>query len=215
MTSTYLFSYVSTFSVILPIAGSLINFKSLDNKLRLFSIYLFITFLKESVCAYLAISGLQNLHLYNIFSIIEYLVYFYLYYSVFQGARLKNIVLAFSVITITVYLLDILVINGLYNFNTLTTTVGGFTIAVTTLLYFYQLIKGIEHSNLTKVPMFWISTGILFYSVGTIILFNYFQKYIHLPPSLRTSIWTINSVLNILQNILFTIGILCKQKNRI
>ena len=132
-----------------------------------------------------------------------------------QEKKLKNVVLSFSVITLIVYFLDILVINGLYNFNTLTTTVGGFTVAVTTLLYFYQLIKGIEHSNLTKVPMFWISTGILFYSVGTIILFNYFHKYIHLPPSLRTSIWTINSVLNILQNVLFTIGILCKQKNRI
>lgn len=215
MASTYLFAYVSTFSVILPIAGSLINFKSLDSKLRLFSIYLFITLLKESACAYLAIFGQQNLHIYNILSIIEYLIYFYLYYYVFQERKIKTVILLFSAITFLVYILDITYINGLYNFNSLTTTVGGFSVAVIALLYFYQLIKGIEYSNLTKVPMFWISTGVLFYSIGTIILFNYFNKYINLPPGLRSSIWTINSVLNILQNVLFTIGILCKQKNRI
>lgn len=215
MASAYLFSYVSTFSVVLPIAGSLMNFKSLDNTLRLFSLYLLITLIKESICVYLAIYGQQNLHIYNILSILEYLIYFYLFYSVFQEKRIKNVILSFTAITSLVYLIDIFFINGLYNFNNLTTTVGGFSVAVTALLYFYQLIKGTEYSNLTRVPMFWISTGVLFYSVGTIILFNYFSKYIHLPPSLRTSIWTINSVLNILQNVLFTIGILCKQKNRI
>lgn len=191
------------------------NFKSLDNKLRLFSIYLLLTLIKESTCVALALSGLNNLHLYNILGIAAYLIYFYLYYSVFQEKKIKIVILSFSVITFLVYLLDIIYINGLYNFNSLTTTVGGFSVAVIALLYFYQLIKGIEYSNLTKVPMFWISTGVLFYSVGTIILFNYFNKYINLPPSLRSSIWTINSVLNILQNVLFTIAILCKQKNRI
>lgn len=215
MTSTYLFAYVSSFSVIIPVAGSLINFKSLDTKLRLFSIYLFLTFIKESACVALAISGLPNLSIYNVLSIIEYSIYFYLYYSIFQEKKIKLLVKVFAGITTMVYLIDLFFVNGIDLFNSLTTTAGSFLLIITSLLYFYQLIKGIEYSNLTKVPMFWISTAVLFYSVGTIILFNYFNKYINLPPSLRSSIWTINSVLNILQNVLFTIGILCKQKNRI
>lgn len=214
MTSTYLFAYVSSFSVILPFIGSIIVFKSLNSNLRLFSLYLFITLAKEGICVYLANFGMPNLYIYNILGILAYLIYFYLYYHEFTEKITKKTIAYFSVITSTVYLIDLLAVNGFEKFNTLTTTFGGLFLTITALLYFYHLIKNIEHSNLTRVPMFWISTGVLFYSVGTIILFNYFNAYIHLPPSIRSSIWTINSVLNILQNILLTIGIFCNLQNR-
>lgn len=193
--------------MILPIIIGLLNRKSLNSIFKLFLFFLIFTLLKEIACVYLASKGQPNLYIYNIFGILAYIVYPILYYNTFTSEKNKRLTLFFLGVIIIAYLSDLLFINGLEVFNTLTTTTGGFILATSALLYLYQILKNIEHSNIIKVPMFWISVGVLFYNIGTIVLFSYFNEYITLPSELRASIWTINSILNILHNILLAIGL--------
>jgi len=210
----YILSYISSFSVLVPAAVSIIKWKSLNHVLRLFSLYLVITALKESVCVYLALQSRHNVQVYNVAAILEYLIYFYLFYTEFTEKAFKRATMAMLAAVCVVYLADIIFINGIKGNNVYTSSIGAISITVLSLVYFYQLMIKTEHTSLTSVPMFWISTGLIFYYAGTTVLYGFADHYEALPAEQRAFLWRINSVLNIMLNVLFTIAILCKPSKK-
>lgn len=214
MSTLILLIYISTFSVAIPFIAGVIKFKSLNKQLRLFSLFLLITLIKESVCAYFFMNSANNMPIYVSMQVLVYLIYLYLYYHEFYNQNTRKLIKFLSTIIILIYFIDLLFINKLYKINIFTTTFGGIFLTLLSLLYFYNLIKNLEHQNLLKVPMFWLSSSVLFYNVGTIILFSLYDVYYKLPHEININLWTINSVLNILQNILITIGLIWLPRNQ-
>lgn len=206
--------YISTLSVIVPFITALIQYKSLNKQLRLFTLFLFITVAKESVCLYIGLQKGNNMPVYEILHITLYLIYLYLFYFEFNDDRTRNFIKFFTIVLIVVYFIDILFVNGLYKMNTITNSTGGIILITLSLLYFYKLLKNIEHQNLLLVPMFWISTGVLFYNVGTLVLFTFQNDLSSLPFDTRMNLWAINSILNILQNILITVALFCQPRKQ-
>lgn len=169
--------------------------------------------IKEIIATSLALNKVHNLHIYNSMGGFYYFLIFVTYYFVFNNQSIKKFLIIANTVFTAFFFINIISIQGLYTYNSYTKLLGGILVITTALLYFYQILKGKEFLNLVNVPFFWISTGLLFYSVGTIILFGFFEFYKTLPPETGAKLWFINSVLNISSNILITIALFCKPKS--
>ncbi len=202
-------AYVTTTSVLVPTLISLIKYKSLNNSLRLLFVYLVITCFKEAACIYLALKLENNIHIYNALSIVEFFIIPYIYYKEFTSIKFKNITKYAIIITSIVYLTNVLFIQGLFKFNTYTIIAGRLSLITITLLYFFELLQKVETTSLYKEPMLWVTTGVLFYSVGSFLVHGLYDLHSQFPMELNLKIWAINSVLNFMMNILFSISFLC------
>jgi len=160
----------------------------------------------------LAMNGVNNLNIYNIARIVTYLFYFYVYFREYDRILDKRIAIAFGILTTIIYFIDLLYINGLWKLNFYLTTTGGILVIITVALYFYQLARKLEYTNLSAVPMFWFSSGLLFYYSGTIILFSFFNEYMLMHKKANFPLWDINSILLILLNLLTTTALLLSSK---
>jgi len=86
-------------------------------------------------------------------------------------------------------------------------TVLGVLVIFFSLAYFYQLLNRQEFIHIEKQGLFWINAGVLFYYSINLFLFMLLRKIIaaHLEDY-----FMIHIVTNIIANILFTVGLLCK-----
>lgn len=82
---------------------------------------------------------------------------------------------AISTIIIVVFLLFALInlvfVQGPFNFNGYTTSFASVWFIVISLAYFYVLIQQLPTESITKLPMFWINTAILIYNSATFVFF--------------------------------------------
>jgi hypothetical protein len=61
--------------------------------------------------------------------------------------------------------------------------------------------------DIEKQGLFWINAGVLFYSSVNIFLFMILTQ---IPVDVQKNYLVINSITNIIANILFSVGLLCK-----
>lgn len=209
-----IFAYVTTLSVIIPTLLSFIKFKSLDTSLRLLSLYLTITTLKEFVCIYYSYNQWHNIHIYNAFRIVEFFIMPFIYYKAFTNKKFKEITKYAIVLITSVYLVNLLFIQGPFKFNTYTIITGRISLIIITLLYFFELLQKVETTSLYREPMLWISTGLLFYSVGSFLIHGLYDLHSNFPPDLSRKIWAINSILNLFLNLIYSIAFLCKPRSQ-
>jgi hypothetical protein len=59
--------------------------------------------------------------------------------------------------------------------------------------------------------LFWINAGMLFYFAINIFVFMLFKRIL---SEHKVSLYVINNLSNIVANILFTVGLLCKPQNQ-
>jgi hypothetical protein len=196
-----------------PTLISIVKFKSLDKPLRLLSLYLIITSVKELACSYLAFKHANNLFLYNSFGIIEYVLLPLMFQHKLANGKLKNSIKYIIGGVFLVYLINIIFIQGLYTFNSYTIIFGRIGLIFITLTFFFELLQKVETTSLYREPMLWISTGILFYSVGSFLIHGLYDLQLHFSQDLSIKIWAINSVLNLMLNILYSIAFLCLPKS--
>lgn len=206
--------YFGPLSTIIPAIIGLIRSKSLSKKLRLLLLYCIIIAAKEITCVILAQNGYRNLAIYNIANIIDSIPLFLIYYLEFKSKNLKQIILSFIIVSTLFSILNIIWLQGFLSFNTFSIFSVNFFKTITTLLYFYILLKEAENLNLIKTPLFWVSAGLLIYSVGTSLIFSLYEIYLEFPVEISDGIWAINSLLYIFLNILFSIAFLCQPKNK-
>jgi len=82
---------------------------------------------------------------------------------------------------------------------------------VLSLIYFYQLLSRQEFMYIEKQGLFWINSGVLFYYSITIFLFMLYNR---INGEHRAYYYMMQSVTNIISNLLFSVGLLCKPQNQ-
>lgn len=209
------FTSASVLSIILPAIISLFKLKSLNASLRLLSVYLISTSIKEGVCTYLASYHQNNIPIYNIVGIFDNVVLLLIFYYSGVNQKYKKVILGFIVILSIFSIINISSIQGINNLNTYSRLVRAIFIVIITLSYFYELLKGADNQNLIKLPLFWVSTGLLFFSTGTFFLYSLYTFYTNLNPETGKILWLINSLLYLVQNVLFTIALFCNRRRTI
>ncbi len=155
-------------------------------------------------------NGIANLH-----TLIAHSFYLYIFYLALEKKRQKKLPLFFLVILLIVQFVEIFFIKYFSEYANITDNCGRFFILICCLVYLFQLLTKDEVLNYFKVPMFWITIGILVCITGDwiyIIFYNYL-----LGRSIDNN-GEVNYIMliitNNLQYALFTIGFTCNIKWR-
>jgi hypothetical protein len=183
---------------------------------RTFPFFLFFIVLVEVAGRYIsAVLYQKNLWLYNISTTFEFVFYAYIFGHQLREPAFKKAVFSFMIVYPVIVLLNLLFIQGINEFHSYTMVLGSIFMIIFCCRYFYELLQSPLEGHLLRDPMFWISTGILFFYLGDFsynLLFNLLQKYAaNMGGKLFRSI---NNNLILILYSCFIIAFLCRKNPR-
>jgi hypothetical protein len=196
---------VSTISGFFPVIASVYNYKYLDKVLRIAATFFLVESLFDPAMWILVQMGVKNnMPLIHINIIVTVLFFTVIYYKLFLKSTLKKATIILSVITlgITFYYN-----SNMHEYPSVSRTAEGIMMIVLSLLYFYQLLNPLKYIDIEKQGPFWINAGVLFYFSVNIFLFMIFTR---IPVKDQHNYYIINSITNIIANILYSVGLFCK-----
>lgn len=179
----------------------------------------FIPFLLLMVCTELTARYYRrelhesNVWLYNISIPVEYIFYCFIIGSLCRSRHFKKIIL-YTLCCFTLFtIINLSFIQGFEYLNTNTLKVGSTLMIIFSSLGLIDLFANDKHSSLLKNPLFWISTGILFFNTGEFLYLFFFDTFLRKGWDNTAKIFA--SINNKLIYILYTcisIAIICSKK---
>lgn len=194
---------------------SIVTFKHLPGAFKLFALLLGVTFVVESIAFYyLFFTKEQYLYLYHFFNPFLYVLVAYIYSTVIKTGW-KNKLIRFSIPGFLVLsLLLTLYVQPLHTVNSYATMTSAALLVFLSLIYYYELLKNDDITNLTSKPLFWISTGNLIFYAGIFFIEGFVSYFIKYAPDLGRKLMFINYFLNFVLYTLYSIGFLCTRPGR-
>ncbi|WP_143017380.1 hypothetical protein [Catalinimonas alkaloidigena] len=157
----------------------------------------------------LAWQGINNHWVYNIFIFVEFNFLNYIYYRTIRNRRLKMVAGVYSLAYPVYFLINLIGVQGWQTFNTYPYVVGCIGIVLMVVKYFVELLIDPVFPDLKRQPMFWISTGLLFYCLGNIPMYGMINYLIHNFPVIARNFFIIGMMLNIVKFTFYIAGFLC------
>lgn len=153
----------------------------------------------------------SNIWIINIYFLVEALLIFYLFYYAFRNIRIWRIVpLAAMVLLTLVWITRNFIFHKFYSFDSVTNGLETIIVILFSIAFLYnQLIKP-QSFFIYSTPIFWIISAVLIYKAGTFFLFLYFNALENYERETFANLYTINSIFQILKNILLMIAFLIK-----
>jgi hypothetical protein len=110
--------------------------------------------------------------------------------------------------------LNILFIQKINNFHTVTYSLAGVLVVAFCVFYFFELFQRPQSINLSRNPDFWICSGLLFYFSCTFPIYGMANSIRTFPLFILNNLNTIFNVLDILLYTSLTIAFLCRLRTR-
>ena len=181
--------------------------------------YLIATVVIESFAAaimltdFLADTVNNNLFLYHFLTPIQYCFLGMMYASAIKVNRLKHVIECSVVLFVLISISFTVFVQPLTAYNSYTVLLNYVMLTVFVLLYLKQMLVMQDDKPISRKPLFWISTGILFHSVGNIFLegvSNYLISNMHSHFLLFTSI---TAILNYLLFLSFLVAFIVSNRS--
>jgi hypothetical protein len=205
--------YTSIISGILPVIAALYNYRRLDKILKIVAAFLLISVLFDwgfEIASHFHIpNNFPAIHLFILISLGFFTV---IYYAAFFSPLLKRTTIILSILALFISIFDMVFDKGIWQYPSISNTALSVVLIIFSLIYFYQLLTRQEFIHIEKQGLFWINAGVLFYYSVNIFLFMLFRRII---SSHEEDYYMIHNVTNIIANILFTVGLLCKPQRTI
>ena len=210
-----IFSLTSGFSVFLPLLLWVLHNKSFGDWIRVFGIYVIVKTVTELTNISLGLNGVNNMPVANLFTLFEFVFLGWYYSRVLKIPELTRLFPWMAGGFAILVFVNAQFIEGWLTFNTYPLWIASVFIISICILFLFKLFKELKVFHLEHDPLFWISSGLLFYFSGTLFLFITSHYYYNTEQGLHLQVWSINHFLNILVNILIAVGFYYEQrKNR-
>jgi hypothetical protein len=206
-----LFDYILT--VIFIISLSVYFQKSTPLYLKIFPVYFALAFVSGLRQEWLGQHGQYNAGVANVWGIIEFCFFFFVLREIIVNIKIKRIISFVSIVFALFAFINIVFIQQNIGFNPVNFTIGCLITVLACLYYFIELFQKTEAQSLSRLPAFWIASGILF---NTILSFPVFALTTFLEVSTKVNMIT-QSIVNItvlLTMLLFAIGFICRFRIR-
>jgi len=177
--------------------------------------FLLLTLAVEITGLIMSRHDIYNLWMYNFFTSFEFVFYSLLYRAILANSFVKKIIVYAVIVYLVLFVINISFIQGFYKLHTITYRIGSIMAVTWCYLYFRQLMKSEIYIPVFRDPLFWISTGLLFFYAG---FFFYMTAgdivlYAHIPYN--TLVWdVISDSLNALLYTCFLISFVCQKTIR-
>jgi hypothetical protein len=197
---------LSVISGFFPVVAALVFYRRLNKPLKLVTWYFIISVIFDCF-SWIASSQFREkntmpiFHFYIMFSVI---VMGLLYYNIYVKSYFKILGFTLSASTLAIVLFYA---KNILEYPSVSVTSLSVLLIVLSLIYFFELLNPLEFVHIEKQGLFWINAGVLFYSAVNIFLFMLLNQ---IPKKDIADYYMIHSVTNIIANILYSIGLLCK-----
>lgn len=177
MSEKYLF-LINILELITAVLATVFFRKYVFSKEKYFLYFLWFT-LGVEVCAALMsyVLGIDNFWIYNFYTIISFLFYFYWYYAILKQKTLQKTVLVFGILFTGVAIWN-LVFQSWTEYHQYTFVVGALFTLIATVFHFWQLLYSDQILVIQYKLSFWISAGLLLFYMGMVpfmLLSRYFE----------------------------------------
>jgi hypothetical protein len=201
-----LLANTSVISGIFPLIVAALYFRKFNKTLKIASAYFLIALLFDlALWISLNVLKVKNtmpiLHSYVIVSIV---LFGAMYFNIYIEDKLKKTAIVVSSLAMLVTLYDA---RDFLAYPSLSITTLSLMLIVLSLIYFYKLLNPLTYIDIEKQALFWINAGVLFYSSVNIFLFMLLTQ---IPVDDQPNYYIINSLTNIIANILYSVALLCK-----
>jgi hypothetical protein len=187
------------FSIIIPLFLFIVRRpKELPLYYKYIITFLLLFFIRNAATFILGELNIYNMYVYNWSNLFSSLIIGLLYYSLFKNKNFKRFSVLCILLSVGSAFLDY---ESLFNsatthFNRFSYNISGCSIIILTLIYFYQLLRGLQVTNLTAFPLFWFSSGALIYYSGTVFSYLYVNYTFNNPDlAIVRSYWMIDALL--------------------
>jgi hypothetical protein len=157
---------------------SIFCWRSLGNsRLKWFLPFLIFIVLVELTGRYFSRELKQpNAWLYNLSIPIEYLFYCLLFLSYYKQVVNRIVAKSFLFLFTLFAIVNFVFMEGFTKFNIYFLVFGSFFMVAFSILFLFELYNDIEQTPIWKIPMFWITVGILLFNAGE-FSYNLLSKY--------------------------------------
>jgi hypothetical protein len=198
----------STASGVLPVIAALVNYGQLDKTLKIAALFFLIAFLVDLLAALTTqLQVTNNMPLIHLFTVISILFFTAIYYNAFIRPLLKKVILILSAFALLIVIFNLVFIEGIWQYPSISITVLSVLLIFFSLAYFYQLLNRQEFIHIEKLGIFWVNAGVLFYFAINIFLFMLYKQF---SDEDKKDIYMIHNTTNIIANVIYTVGLLCK-----
>jgi len=202
----------SAYSIVVPLISSIARFFRHTTQARIIFYFLLVSTCAEAYTSYLANNGVENTKLMSIWVMIETLFLCWLFDKTIKG-RWKIFLNVVLIVMLVLGVLTLLFWTDSDKFSSLMRMVESSAFIVLCLVYYYQLFDGLKVKNLSDDPMFWFVTAFFMYFAGNLFFFiatgvfgSAGDGFSEEELTILMRIFTINSAMLILRNIIIAIG---------
>ena len=185
--------------------------------LRLFPLYFFLLLITDLALEYTQSRGIHNNIISNTTGIAEFSFYFFTLKNVITNIRVKKHIFYTTLAYVAFAIINLFFIQHNDLFNPINFTIGTVITVILCIYYFFELFQKSEAQSLTRLPSFWIVSGILF---NVVLIFPIFALISFMDSlskaNLKTSMIVFNhieaifNIISVLTYILYSIGFLCR-----
>lgn len=189
----------SIFVAIVPMVSGLLLVRRLKVIPRIILVFSVFTLCLELVSWHFSSLYQNNLFLYHIFTLVEFALIGRIYYILLQpskGNLVLKIITLFYIVSALLYFHQ-----SIFTFNSFQRFLETGLLLVLFYHYLFLLRDSKKHIYIEWHPYFVLTTGLMFYFIGTSMLFLFSENLI--ASDIKTY-WIIHSVLNIFLNGIFT-----------
>src|SRR5580765_3971582 len=128
--------------------------------LKLFPVFLLITNMVQNIGSFLSMHNETNVYLYNIYSMIEFIFYFFILSQIIKNKKMKKIIFYILWIYPLVSILNVFFVQASSSFHSIAYALGSLMVVGLCVFYFYELFQFPNSNSLLREPAFWICTAI-------------------------------------------------------
>ncbi|HEY5368915.1 MAG TPA: hypothetical protein VIJ75_07980 [Hanamia sp.] len=178
--------------------------------------YLFLTVCTEIVGGYesYVLKVTNNALPYNILLIISVVFFVYVLSNADLLKRFKKAFFIIIICFIVLSFINLFFLQGLWIYNSYSETIGDILLTIISCYFFYTILKDDVFRDLFKDEYFWLVTGLLFSSIGSVLLYFFLSPLQVFAEKTHIPIYKyINNGVNLLLYINLIIAFICRRAN--
>ncbi len=148
----------------------------------------------------------------NLFVLFELGIFLYLFYSVLNRKSMRITIASLLSLYIIFFLL--ITTHQISSLDSATQTIRDLIMIICAVMYFFHLMYDLPENSLTKSPMFWINSGILFFFSCTFILSLSINYLLDVQRDDFALFWAFRNFLRAIFCIIICLGIWQARKRR-
>jgi hypothetical protein len=195
---------------LIPAAVGISNFRRLERGMRLLALLCVLACIQLIAENVVALVYENNYFLVDYYTIVEFsLLAAVFYFSIDSKFSRQMIAVLFSAFFIY-WFINMVQRPDPHAINTKLAMVSRVFLIAVSLIGFQYSLKG-GASEISKMPIFWVSFAVVLYSAGTLIVFGLSNQLLELGRPYFDIAWHINWGLLIVVNLMYSKGMLCRE----